>query len=63
MLSCTPGYLVSTVHGEFSVEEYNIDRTSRQMGMDHCVTHRVFLAWRMLKDAPFACDEASSKDS
>ncbi|XP_026386158.1 uncharacterized protein LOC113281582 [Papaver somniferum] len=37
MLSCTPGYLIAATYGDFSVEEYNIDRASRQMGMDQCV--------------------------
>lgn len=37
MLSCTPGHIISTAYEDFSVEEYNIDRTTRQMGMDQCV--------------------------
>ncbi|XP_026443852.1 uncharacterized protein LOC113344007 [Papaver somniferum] len=37
ILSCTPGYLVSVMHGEYLVEEYNIDRVARQMGLDQCV--------------------------
>lgn len=37
MLSCTPGHLISAIYGDFSVEEYNIDRVACQMGMDQCV--------------------------
>ncbi|XP_026459861.1 uncharacterized protein LOC113360579 [Papaver somniferum] len=36
ILSCTPGYIVSVMHGKFQVEEYNIDRAARQMGLDQC---------------------------
>ncbi|XP_026410413.1 uncharacterized protein LOC113305610 [Papaver somniferum] len=42
ILSCTPGHPVSVMHGEFRVKEYNIDRASRQMGVDQCVPgHRM----------------------
>ncbi|XP_026378783.1 uncharacterized protein LOC113273248 [Papaver somniferum] len=37
VLSCTPGYLVSVIHGKILVEGYNIDRAARQMGLDQCV--------------------------
>ncbi|XP_026410654.1 uncharacterized protein LOC113305877 [Papaver somniferum] len=37
ILSCTHVYLVSVMHGEYLVEENNIDRAARQMGLDQCV--------------------------
>ena len=37
ILSCTPGFLISIMGGEFQMEEYNIDRAARQMGLDQCI--------------------------